>query len=119
MAHASRRADRTLHGLSIGEVSRADAIPTGVKYQDTGCHVHPACLSCPLEQCIYDAPQESRQRRAISNQRQVREAYERGLGVAEIAHELGVSLRTVHRHLRELRAPTRSRNIAFEHAGWH
>ena len=26
----------------------------GVNYVDTGCSVHPACLSCPLPRCKYE-----------------------------------------------------------------
>ena len=36
-------------GETIGEGwSRHD------NYKDTGCHIHDDCLTCPLDECIYD-----------------------------------------------------------------
>ena len=71
-------------------------------YRDTGCHVHPACLSCPLPQCIHDLGQtrftESRRER----QREIA-AYRTAhpeLALDQIGSLFGVTTRTVNRATR-------------------
>lgn len=66
---------------------------------DSGCHVHPLCLTCPLPQCIYDAPEERlwaarhrHRQRALALRRQ-------GYTMPRIAAALGLSERTVYRIL--------------------
>lgn len=33
---------------------RSEALPENANYEDTGCHEHPRCLTCPLPQCVYE-----------------------------------------------------------------
>ncbi len=67
-------------------------------FPDTGCVIHPSCLSCPLPRCIYDEPQEERRE---SQQRRDREIYDQyvkcGHDIRSLAERFGVSRRTVHR----------------------
>ena len=32
---------------------------------DSGCHLHPLCLKCPLEVCVYDRPRRSSPRALV------------------------------------------------------
>lgn len=61
-------------------------------YRDTGCALHPACLTCPLPRCI----EEERPERAA-----LVAARAEGLTVAQVAALFGVSVRTVQRAARE------------------
>ena len=36
--------------------ARRDALPEHTHYADTGCDLHPSCLTCPLVRCRYDEP---------------------------------------------------------------
>jgi len=67
------------------------------RYKDTGCSEAPSCLSCPLEMCVLDRPQnwESEERRE-----KIRKLWGAGdTTVKAIAGDLGISTRTVHRAL--------------------
>jgi len=81
---------------------RIDALPEGANYRDTGCSLHSACLSCPFEQCRFDG-EGTRSLRAERTKQRVRDAWVRGLSINGIAAEAGISRRSVHRVLRELR----------------
>ena len=64
-------------------------------YVDTGCHLQPACLTCPLPECYLDDPN----RRGSGNENNERDTKIRNSEkrVAEIAVEYNLSTRTVHR----------------------
>lgn len=70
---------------------------------DTGCDLHPSCLACPRAICIFDEPRSRApsQRTALMRVR-VTNLKARGLSVADIAHELNVTSRTVQRYLEVL-----------------
>lgn len=36
---------------------RNQALPAYHTYVDSGCYVHPACLSCPLPSCVFESGQ--------------------------------------------------------------
>ena len=76
----------------------------GVNYADTGCSVHPACLSCPLPRCKYDiTPSKGlpssfykARRKEVSERRTERDVRMKqmraaGVPVADIAKEFGVN----------------------------
>ena len=70
-------------------------------YSDDGCNLSPKCLTCTLELgCKYDKPtlqngkRQARKAKALALQAQDRAR-------TEIAAQLGVTLRTVYRYLRE------------------
>ena len=91
------------HGLL--RPSRKDALPENTHYADTGCDLHPSCLSCPLVRCRYDEPGGAR--RLISNERDrrvVRLQREEQLSVDLIAQRFGISRRTVFRVLARARS---------------
>ena len=73
---------------------------------DTGCHIHPACLSCPLPECIHDSGVEGQRDREAerirATQVQVLQGHQAGAEVVEIAAKVGISTRSVHRHLKTL-----------------
>jgi len=79
---------------------RRDALPEHTDYVDTGCDLHPSCLSCPLVRCRYDEPGGAR--RLISDERDreiVRLRRDADLPIGAIAARFGVSRRTVFRVL--------------------
>jgi hypothetical protein len=84
---------------------RRDALPEHTNYHDTGCDLHPSCLSCPLVRCRYDEPGGAR--RLLSNDRdsQVLDLQRRGGSTIDaIARSVGVSRRTVFRILARARS---------------
>jgi hypothetical protein len=86
-----------------------DRLPELSTYRDTGCDLHPSCLTCPLAQCRYDDPgwiqREERQHRATAIL-QVRTA--EALPVIELAARFGISTRTVHRVLSQAQPKARA-----------
>lgn len=62
-----------------------------------GCSYHDDCLTCPLPKCRYDmAPKQAE---AMYTMYRVVQLHENGVPVHEIMAQLGVSRRTVFRHL--------------------
>lgn len=77
-----------------------DRLPEMMAFRDTGCDVHPACLTCPLPQCRYDEPGwRQREERLERDAEIARMRARHGLSVEELAARFGVSTRTVHRVL--------------------
>jgi hypothetical protein len=83
---------------------RRDALPEHTSYADTGCDLHPNCLTCPLARCRYDEPggarrllAEGRDTEVVALQRQG------GVTIDTIARRVGVSRRTVFRILARAR----------------
>lgn len=75
-------------------------------YKDTGCNLHPACLTCPLEMCqfdVFDAGDFSGQPPPRKPHRLFREMVElrrQGLSHKKISRSLAVSEGTVQRQLK-------------------
>jgi len=87
--------------------ARSDALPEHTRYVDTGCDVHPSCLSCPLVRCRYDEPGGTRRLLSEGRDRAIVALRRAGMEFEEIAIRFGVSRRTVFRALargRESRA---------------
>jgi hypothetical protein len=93
------------HGLeTLPLVARSDALVDDVDWRDTGCEVAPACLTCPLAVCRYDASAiadylAGQQARLRSQRARARDLLAKGESVSCIAAALGVSRRTVFRYL--------------------
>ncbi len=68
-------------------------------YSDTGCHVHPHCLSCPLAVCIYDVPERSQ--RGKMRLDEINGLLAAGWTAVAVAAHLNVSKRTIFRLRRE------------------
>src|SRR5438477_9931918 len=94
-----------IRGLDPGRRLRRDALPENTHYLDSGCDIHPSCLTCPLERCRYDEPGGARGIFARARDRQI-VALVRGhtLTVDAVARRFGVSRRTVFRVLARERA---------------
>lgn len=74
-------------------------------YRDTGCDLHPACLTCPLPRCRYDEPiWRGQDERGERDSEIVRMRTKQALSIQQLAVEFGVSTRTVHRILRKGKA---------------
>jgi transposase-like protein len=85
--------------------ARRDALPEHTQYADTGCDVHPRCLTCPLVRCRYDEPGGARKLFSEDRDRAIVSMHREGAPVDAIARRFGVSRRTVFRALaRERRA---------------
>jgi hypothetical protein len=109
MVTAERQEERRVVALDFGRRARRDALPEHTQYADTGCDVHPSCLTCPLVRCRYDEPggvrkvfSEGRDRAIVGMQRE-------GVPVGAIARRFGVSRRTVFRALARARTPPPNR----------
>lgn len=83
---------------------REDALPEHTEYRDTGCQVHPSCLSCPLPRCRYDEPGGIRALLGAYRDEQIAALRRQGLTIEELARRFRVSRRTVFRALEKARA---------------
>jgi len=90
--------------------TRRDALPEHTRYADTGCDLHPTCLTCPLARCRFDQDTDAaRKRTGRERDRRIIELQRRGKTIGMIASRFGVSRRTVFRVLaRERRSTTDS-----------
>lgn len=78
-----------------------DRPPELFAFKDTGCDLHPACLTCPLPRCRYDEPGwRQREERGQRDTEVLRLRMRQALSVGDLAAQFGVSTRTVHRILR-------------------
>lgn len=80
---------------------RVDAFPEQLDYRDTGCSVHPSCLSCPLPRCVLDAGRPGRPwaNRVEANVERALEMRSAGMSTRSIAEVLGVSQRVAQRYV--------------------
>lgn len=76
-------------------VQRSDV--DDVSYADTGCDVHPSCLSCPLVRCRYEVAGGVRALRNRERDAKITRLRAQGLTGPQVAEQMGVSLRTVMR----------------------
>ena len=90
--------------LDLGRRTRRDALPEHTQYADTGCDVHPSCLTCPLVRCRYDEPGGVRRVYSEDRDRAIVGLQRHGMPVDAIARRFGVSRRTVFRALARGRA---------------
>lgn len=74
-----------------------DALPEHTRYRDDGCHVAPACLSCPLDRCVFDRRGTERQAVRRSRNRQIRTLTRRGWSTAALVVRFGLSPAQVRR----------------------
>ncbi len=88
----------------VGRPRRRDALPEYVHYLDTGCDIHPSCLTCPLARCRYDDPAGLRLAVAAERERGIVRLREQSVSPNAIARRYGVSRRTVFRVLASARA---------------
>lgn len=89
----------------VEQLTRVDTLPEYKVYYDTGCNLHPHCLTCPLERCQYERGVEPIiTERAHATAATVTHLRLQGLPRAVIAAMLGISERTVSRYC-PLRGP--------------
>ena len=90
-------------GLMVVEADprqpRRDALPEHTHYHDSGCDLHPSCLSCPLVRCRYDEPGGVRGMLSKERDRTIVALQRQGRPVNAIALRFGISRRTVFRVL--------------------
>jgi transposase-like protein len=79
--------------------SRRDALPEHTHYVDTGCDLHPSCLTCPLERCRYDEPGGARRILSKNRDEAIVGMQRQGRPISAIAGRFGISRRTVFRVL--------------------
>ena len=92
--------------LPLLRPARKDALPEHIHYVDTGCEVHPSCLSCPLVRCRFDEPGGVRRLLSRDRDRALLAMQRRGRPINTIAEHFGISRRTVFRVLARARAVT-------------
>jgi hypothetical protein len=87
-----------------GRHLRRDALPEHTRYTDSGCDLHPSCLTCPLKRCRYDEPGGARKLLSEARDRRILALSRRGgLTIEAIARRCAVSRRTVFRVLARAR----------------
>lgn len=77
-------------------------LPEHTTYKDKGCQHHPACLTCPFEQCISEVPVQVQRSKAKAAKARALRA--EGRNVDGIAAALGMSRRSVFRMLKGARS---------------
>lgn len=104
MVAADLRLEEGLFEVESMRRARRDALPEHTQYTDTGCDVHPSCLTCPLVRCRYDEPGGARKVLSEDRDRAIVSMKREGVPVDAIALRFGVSRRTVFRALARGRA---------------
>src|SRR4051812_15265866 len=80
-----------------------DREPELTHYQDDGCFVWHACLSCPLPQCIYDNPRGPRIALHYYRDVEINRMWRQGWTSRTLAARFGLSRRQVFRILQRAR----------------
>lgn len=80
-------------------ITPSGILPDDVNWQDNGCDVNPACLSCPLPQCIEEEPRGKQKLRMLHRASHMAQLKHQGKSTREIATLFRVSQRTVQRVL--------------------
>ena len=83
-----------------------DPLPEYVRYRDEGCGLSNSCLNCPFPRCIYEFPGGMQRYQSDRRAREIVFQYGRGITPKQIARQLGESLRTVQRVIREFKRTT-------------
>lgn len=88
---------------ALGAVDTIEAMLDAGMFKDTGCEHAPACLSCPLPQCLHDTTHQGQNKKAESRREAILEVYrtEPLLTLLDIAARFHVSKRTVGRVVAE------------------
>ena len=81
---------------------KADWLPESTRYRDTGCALHPKCLSCPRAVCILDEQVEKSEVLTVRGA-SVSEIMANGGSVHDIRAALGVSERSAYRYQQNVR----------------
>ena len=79
--------------------TRSDAPPEFTRYQDTGCELHSACLTCPLPVCKEELTQGVQAVRAYMRNLQIQLFRDEGRTVEWIAQVMGISERGVYKSI--------------------
>jgi hypothetical protein len=107
LSSASARNEDGALRSSPNRRTRRDALPEHTRYADTGCDLHPSCLTCPLARCRYEQDTDAARKRAgRERDRRIIELQRRGKTIGMIASRFGVSRRTVFRVLARERDST-------------
>jgi len=102
---AGRAFDETVRDLTLSRPARRDALPEHTHYADTGCDLHPSCLTCPLVRCRYDEPGGLKQLLSTQRDERIRRLVrQEGQSVDAVAQQFGLSRRTIFRSLARRRA---------------
>lgn len=75
-----------------------------VLWQDTGCDLHPACLSCPLPRCRYDEPYDRHAEERADCDAHVLAALAEGVPRNEVMERFNISNRTLLRVIQQRRS---------------
>lgn len=90
---------------------RRDGLPEAHKYQDEGCDLHASCLTCPFETCRYDLPRQGgRSIRIVARRMRVRELFDAGKSIDEMARETQISRRAIFRDLESMGLHVKARD---------
>ena len=87
------------HMLPLLRRVRPDALPENAHYGDDGCDYHPACLTCPLAICRYEAPDGIRGMLNAPRDADIVRLRAQGVPVGNLCEQSGLSRRSVYRIL--------------------
>lgn len=80
-----------------------DSLPELTRYQDDGCAVWHACLSCPLERCVYDDPGQARHAAVALRDEEIRRFHAAGWNMNDLVRRYQLSRRQIYRILGQRR----------------
>lgn len=102
-ADETLEATTTLEGFIPLALVKEHNLGGGYVYPDTGCKVSPSCFTCPLAECVFDAPLPGTALRAWQGdswRAQAQALLASGAKRIEIQRQLGLSRSTIYRSLR-------------------
>ena len=80
--------------------ARDNAFPDRLEHVDTGCDLHPACLTCPLPVCRYDMDAKGGARaQNLLRDAEIARLYQQRVGIKELTARFGIGRRSVFRAL--------------------
>ena len=94
----------TCHPQNVGATRRValpDRLSDYSDYRDEGCDLAPSCLECTLPRCRLDIQSEGRRgTKMLRDSEILRQLRLERKSVSELAHDYGVSVRTIYRIIR-------------------
>lgn len=79
-----------------------DVMPESMTYRDSGCRLHPACLTCPFPVCVHETIGAALRATYEARRADIQRRFVAGESVEELAAAYEVTPRTIYRALGDL-----------------